>query len=214
MDRAPGPMPRTCTVIIVDDDDSVRDSTQALLGAVGYPTECYASGGAFLNARSNGNDACVLLDVWMPEIGGLEVLKALQVPPRGPPAIMMAGSAEVETAVRAMQLGAFGFLHKPFIEVELLEIIEHTILFTRDAGYRISITEAARQKLVLLTQREHQAMVLLLSGQSNAGVAREMACSLHSAEILRTRILVKMAANSLTQLARVAFLAGVRIAET
>ena len=206
-------MLRTCTVIIVDDDESVRDSTQALLGAVGYATQCYASGAAFLNGRSNGNDSCVLLDIWMPKLGGLEVLQALQAAPRSPPAIMMAGSADADADVRAMQLGAVGFLHKPFLEHELLETIEHTMLFTRDAGYRISITKAARQKLVLLTQREHQALVLLLSGQSNAGVAQELACSLHAAEILRARILVKMAANSLTQLARLAFLAGVQIAE-
>jgi two-component system response regulator FixJ len=201
------------TVTIVDDDAAFRGSLEALLGAVGYATDSYSSGVEFLDTYNNQGNACVLLDARMPKMDGLQVLQALQSFRPSPPVVMITGNGELATAVQAMQLGAIGFLEKPFHEAELIENVEYALSLARDSDIRIAATKAAQHKQRGLTQRERHVMELLVTGKTKAEIAVELSCTLSSAEIYRTRVLEKMGADSLLQLMRVAFLADVQISE-
>jgi two-component system, LuxR family, response regulator FixJ len=201
------------TVAVVDDDDAVRNSLEALLDAAGYATESYSSGAAFLDACMDLGKACVLLDAVMPTMDGLEVLQTLQRYRPYPSVIMMTGNGEMETAARAMRLGAIAFLQKPFVEDELFESVRHGLSIASDAGYRAEIVKTAHQKLERMTQRERQILDLLVTGKTNVEIAGELNCDLRAAEIYRTRVLEKMDADNPTQLMRTVFLADSPIAE-
>jgi FixJ family two-component response regulator len=213
MGMAAGAIMQDSTVIIVDDDVAVRDSLQALLDVAGYATECYASGIAFLKACTGSNNACVLLDVHMPKVGGLEILKRLRAVRSSSPVIMITGNGDMEMAVQAMRSGAVGFLQKPFQEDELLESVEHALSIAGDPHDRIAVSKAAQWKLERLTQREREVMELLVTGKLNGEIAHKLSCSLRTVEIYRARIMEKVGADNLPQLVRVAFLAGVQTTE-
>jgi two-component system response regulator FixJ len=201
------------TVIIVDDDAAVRDSLQALLETSGYLTQSYGSGTEFLKARNGRNDACVLLDHWMPVMNGLQVLQALQPVQGVPPIILITGTGDVETALQAMRSGAIGFLEKPVHADELFKNVDEALAMAGNPDYRNAVSEAARQSLDKLTQREREVLDLLVRGNSNVAIAQALGHSLQTAEMYRARIIEKTGVRSLPKLLRLATLAGVRIAE-
>jgi two-component system response regulator FixJ len=196
-------------VFIVDDDAAVRDSLDALLAAFGYETECFASGADFLDVCADIGKGCVLLDIRMPDLGGMEVQAALQDRRPDLPVIMITGHGDVSMAVRAMKAGAVDFVEKPIREDALVESIEAALQIARRSERQQAMCAAARRNIDKLTPREREVLELLVIGRPNKAIAQALDCSPRTVEIHRARIMEKMAARSLPHLVRLAIAAGV-----
>jgi FixJ family two-component response regulator len=193
---------RKSTVFVVDDEDAIRRSLSLLLDSVGLRSECYSSAAAFLEAHDAGGGGCLLLDIRMPVLSGLDLQKKLREKCSTLPIIFLTGHADVPLAVRAMQAGAFDFLEKPFHDQELLDRIhaalEHDAGTRRDLRQRQSVVERLGQ----LTPREREVMKLIVEGKANKIVADELSISERTVEIHRARVMDKMQADSLAHLVR------------
>lgn len=192
----------TPTVFIVDDDEAVRRSMLYLLNSVGLSAEAYASGNAFLAAFDIARPGCLVLDIRMPGLGGLELQSRLTAAGSLLPIIFVTGHADVPMAVEAMQNGAFDFIQKPFRDQDLLERVNAAI--AADARHR---REQHQQSEVLakhatLTQRERQVMDCVVAGKPNKVIAYELGTSQRTVEIHRARVMAKMEAHSLAGLVR------------
>lgn len=197
------------TVFIVDDDEAVRDSLQVLLESAGYRTEAYESGAAFLEACDDGKKGCVLLDVRMPKISGLEVQESLQADRPDLAVVIMTGHGDIPMAVRAMKSGAVDFVEKPFQEDSLFECVEIALSAAERAEREGAINAETMRKLERLTPRERDVLEKLVIGQPNKVIAYEFNCSPRTVEIHRARIMEKMEARSLPHLVRMALAAGI-----
>lgn len=196
-------------VFIVDDDEFVRDSLQALLEASGYTTDLYESGVEFLSAAKRVGRGCVLLDVRMPKMDGLEVQAQLRELRPDLPVAIITGHGDIPLAVRAMKAGAVDFVEKPFAESVLLECVERALGMVARAEQADAFGDAARESLKKLTPREHDVLVQLVIGRPNKVIAYELGISPRTIEIHRARIMEKMGAESLSHLVRLALAAGV-----
>jgi two-component system response regulator FixJ len=196
-------------VFIVDDDAAVRDSLEALLLALGYETETFETGGAFLEACETVCSGCVLLDIRMPDINGLEVLARLHDRRPDLPVIMITGHGDVTMAVRAMKSGAVDFIEKPVREEALVESVEAALRIARESERQQAFHEAALVNVGKLTPREREVMEMLVIGRANKVIAQALDCSPRTVEIHRARIMEKMAARSLPHLVRLALAAGI-----
>jgi two-component system, LuxR family, response regulator FixJ len=196
-------------VIVVDDDAAVRDSLDALLSALGYETECFETGVAFLDACDAVGGGCVLLDIRMPDMNGMEV--QVQLHERRPdlPVVMITGHGDVSMAVRAMKAGAVDFIEKPIREEALIESVEAAMQLAQQAERRQAIGELARGNVEKLTPREREVLELLVVGRPNKVIAQALDCSPRTVEIHRARIMEKMSARSLPHLVRLALVAGI-----
>jgi two-component system response regulator FixJ len=194
-------------VIIIDDDEAVLDSLKELLLAEGFAVETFANARVFLEAHPEILDACVVTDVRMPEIDGLELIQALARRGALPPIIAITGHGDVPIAVRAMKLGAQDFLEKPFAPALLVAAI-HESFTARTPAPGGPNAELVR-RLQSLTPREHEVLEQLVLGRSNKAIGRELAISPRTVEIHRARVMEKMGAGSLSQLVRMAFVAGI-----
>jgi len=196
-------------VFIVDDDASVRDSLQALLDASGHTTDAYESGVDFLKAANKIGRGCVLLDVRMPKMDGLEVQAHLREARPDLPVVIVTGHGDVPMAVRAMKAGAVDFVEKPFAEGLLLECVERALGMVTRAEQADAFGDAARENLKKLTPREHDVLIELVIGRPNKVIAYELGISPRTIEIHRARIMEKMGAESISHLVRLALAAGV-----
>jgi len=196
-------------VFIVDDDESVRDSLQALLEALGHTTMCFGSGIAFLDAVKGLSRGCVLLDVRMPGMDGLEVQQRLRGLRPEMPVVIVTGHGDVPMAVRAMKAGAVDFIEKPFTESTLVECVERALAMVERAGQMDAFGEMARTNMKKLTPREQDVLEQLVIGRPNKVIAYELGISPRTIEIHRARIMEKMGAESLSHLVRLALAAGV-----
>jgi two-component system response regulator FixJ len=194
-------------VIIIDDDEAVLDSLKELLLAEGFAVETFASASVFLKAHPEILDACVVTDVRLPEIDGLELIEALRRRGALPPIIAITGHGDVPIAVRAMKLGARDFLEKPFAPDLLVAAIHES--FTAGAPSPGGPDAELARRLRRLTPREHEVLEQLVLGRSNKAIGRELAISPRTVEIHRARVMEKMGAGSLSQLVRMAFVAGI-----
>jgi two-component system response regulator FixJ len=197
------------SVFIVDDDEFVRDSLQALLDASGYTTGSYDSGVAFLEVAKDLGKGCVLLDVRMPKMDGLEVQVRLRGLRPDLPVVIITGHGDVPMAVRAMKAGAVDFVEKPFAEGMLLECVERALSMAERSEQVDAFGEAARASVDKLTPREHDVLEQLVIGRPNKVIAYELGISPRTIEIHRARIMEKMGADSLSHLVRLALAAGV-----
>ncbi len=192
----------TPTVFVVDDDEAVRQSVLYLLRSVGLAAEAYSSGNAFLASFDPDRPGCVVLDIRMPGLSGLELQGRLSAAGSLLPIIFVTGHADVPMAVEALQNGAFDFIQKPFRDQDLLERVNAAI----DADHRHKREQhhhagiAARH--ATLTERERQVMSHVVSGQPNKVIAYELGMSQRTVEIHRARVMDKMAAQSLAELVR------------
>jgi two-component system response regulator FixJ len=196
------------TVLIVDDDDAVRDSLAILLEMAGFEVLTYASGLDVLEAALPAR-GCILLDVRMPEIDGLELQRRLVERKSKLPIIIMTGHGDVPIAVRAMKAGAADFVEKPFSDEAILASIRQSI--ERGGGGESTLKGAAAEiaaRLSLLTPREREVLDKLVAGRPNKVVAYELGISARTVEIHRARVMEKMQANSLSHLVRLAMTAG------
>lgn len=192
------------TVYVVDDDAAVRSSLGMLLRSVGLPVMGYASANDFLAHYDPRQPGCLVLDVRMPGMSGLELQQHLNLKGAMIPVIFITGHGDVPMAVEAMQHGAFDFVQKPFRDQDLLDRIQKALTLDRDNRSTLQQHEALRARLATLTPRERQVMDLMTQGRPNKLMAVDLDLSQRTIEIHRAHVMEKMQANSLAQLVRMA----------
>jgi two-component system response regulator FixJ len=192
-------------ICVVDDDEAVRDSLAALFEAEGFEVASFASGRDFLDGGLT-RAGCVVSDVRMPDMNGLELLAVLSERASAPPVIMITGHGDVPMAVRAMRLGAVDFLEKPFDAGMLLARVRDVLSAARGADDAIA---DIHHRLELLTPRGREVLEQLVIGRSNKAIGLELEISPRTVEIHRARVMEKMAAGSLSELVRLALAAGI-----
>jgi FixJ family two-component response regulator len=192
------------TVFIVDDDDAVRRFLSGLIASVELRVEAFASARDFLEAYEPGQPGCLVLDVRMPGMSGLELQRELAEQAIDLPVIILTGHGNVQLAVHAMQAGAIDFVEKPFDNELLLDRIQRAVAENVRAGSeRIKQIEIA-ERMQLLTPREREVLDLVVAGQTNKGVARHLDISEKTVEIHRANVMRKMQAKSLANLVKMA----------
>ena len=189
-------------VFIVDDDEGVRSSLRLLLKSVGLVPSALASAREFLDRYDPAQPGCLVLDVRMPEMSGLELQEQLNLKGAVLPVIFITGHGDVPMAVEAMQAGACDFLQKPFRDQDLIDRIQRAL--DKDRTNRAALNERTliRERLQSLTPREREVLVMVTSGKANKIVAADLGVSQRTVEIHRARVMEKMSAASLAQLVR------------
>jgi FixJ family two-component response regulator len=190
------------TVHIVDDDDAVRKSLQLLFRTVGIDAVAHASGDDFLDQFDDSVEGCILLDIRMPGMSGLEVQKQLHERGSTLPIIFITGHGDVPMAVEAMQLGAFDFLQKPFRDQDLMDRVSRALSENQEQRETIEFKQEVAQRYESLTPREKEVMACVVKGQANKVIAMDRDVSQRTVEIHRARVMEKMQARSLAELVR------------
>ena len=196
------------TIYIIDDDDAIRDSLKILLEAHGFAVADFASGPAFLASGRGGPGCCALVDIGMPEMGGLELQRILADRRPELPVIMITGQAEVPIAVQAMKAGAADFIEKPFDEAALLASIRQALTQSQQAARSRDQSAEAAERVAQLTAREKEVLDELVLGHPNKVIGFNLSISPRTVEIHRARIMQKMEVRSLSELVRLALDAG------
>lgn len=201
------------TIYIVDDEEPVREALALLARSDGLQYECFASAQAFLNALDRITQGCLLLDVFMPDMSGLELQKILLDRRQRIPIIILTGHADVPTAVEAMKNGAADFIEKPFIGERLLERIHHCLnQNNKISKKRYSDNSKERRQanacLSSLTRRERDVMKGLVAGKRNREIAKHLFISPRTVEVHRANLMKKLGATSLSEVIRIAILAN------
>jgi two-component system response regulator FixJ len=194
--------PATPTVFVVDDDEGVRNSLRFLLKSVGLNTRAMATASEFLEAYKHNQPGCLVLDVRMPGMSGIELQQQLSLRGATIPVIFITGHGDIPMAVEAMQHGAFDFLQKPFRDQDLIDRIQRAL--ERDARNRNALAQHARirERFGSLTPREREVLTLMTRGKPNKVMAAELGVSQRTVEIHRARVMEKSGADSLAQLVR------------
>lgn len=200
--------PDDSIVFVVDDDDRVREAVASLLESAGLRTRCFASASAFLDSERGDVPACLVLDLELPDLNGLELQRALATT-AAPPIVFISGHGDVPTSVSAMKAGAVEFLPKPFGDEELLRAV-HTAI-TLDRGVRQRRTEHAelQSRYERLTPREREVLPFVVAGFANKQTAQQLGTSEITIGVHRGQIMRKMNARSLAELIRMADKLGV-----
>ncbi len=195
---------------IVDDDALVRNSLAAVLRNASYDVSVHSSGVDFLKALPSLNPWCVILDVRMPQMSGLDVLEALKQSHPMIPVIMISGFADVAMAVKAMQSGASDFVEKPFQAKDVLDTIERALNTSSSETDAVAETEA-EALLGNLSDREMEVLSRLVQGKQNKVVARELDISPRTVEVHRARIMQRLEVTSFAELVRLSVRSGLAI---
>ena len=198
----------TKTVHLVDDDEAVRRSASLILRTTGYIVKTYSSGVELLDATQDIAPGCILMDVRMPHMDGLEVQAELRDRGLSMPVIVMTGHGDVGLAVRAMKAGAIDFLEKPFQKSQLIEAIEDGFARMELAARRHAHKEEARARLAVLTPRELDVLIGLVEGRPNKAIAQALGISPRTVEVHRANLMAKLDVPSLSDVLRIAFAAG------
>lgn len=199
---------RKPTVYIVDDDDGMRRALCLLMTTVGYEPTAFARPGEFLAQFDPDRPGCLVLDVRMPEMSGLEVQQQLNRSGATLPVILITGHGDITMAVQAMKDGAFDFLQKPFRDQDLLDRINAALRL--DAENRAIVDRQAdlRQRAGSLTPREHEVMALVVDGRANKVIAIDLGLSERTVEIHRANVMEKMGARSVAHLVKMHLMLG------
>ena len=195
-------------VHLVDDDEAVRRSASFMLRTSGYLVKTYASGVELLQAGKEIAPGCILLDVRMPDMDGLEVQQALKERGMLLPVIVMTGHGDVSVAVQAMKAGAIDFIEKPFEKAVLIGALEEGFGRLEDAGRRHARADEARVRLEALTPRELDVLQGLVHGHPNKTIGYDLGISPRTVEIHRANLMTKLNVASLSEALRIAFAAG------
>jgi two-component system, LuxR family, response regulator FixJ len=201
-------MPQKGNVYVIDDDEAMRDSLNFLLDSAGYKVTLFETATSFLEALPSLAFGCVVSDVRMPGIDGIELLKRMKSANSRFPILIMTGHGDVPLAVEAMKLGAVDFLEKPFEDEMLTAMIDGAIRQAEPAARNEAVTQDIAARVASLSPRERQVMEGLIAGLSNKLIAREYDISPRTIEVYRANVMTKMQANSLSELVRLAMRAG------
>lgn len=195
-------------VYVVDDEPEIRESVAMLLRSVGIGSKTFASGTEFLAAADLDAAGCVIADVRMPGISGLELQEHLRAKQVRLPIIIITGHGDVGMAVRAMKAGAADFIEKPFNGQVLLDAVNRALASTRAEAGEPAQREVVEERLTGLTAREREVMILIAEGRPNKVVATRLGLSTRTVETHRANIMQKMGAKSLADLVRMAITSG------
>jgi two-component system, LuxR family, response regulator FixJ len=201
-------MPDRGKVYVIDDDEAMRDSLNFLLDSAGYEVTLFDSTLKFLDALPGLAFGCVVSDVRMPGLDGIELLKRMKADHCTFPIVIMTGHGDVALAVEAMKLGAVDFLEKPFEDERLIGMIATAIQQAEPAARSEALTQDIAARVASLSPRERQVMNGLIAGLSNKLIARDYDISPRTIEVYRANVMTKMQANSLSELVRLAMRAG------
>lgn len=196
------------TIHIVDDEEAIRKSAGFMLRTSGFEVETYADGVAFLDAVKGAAPGCILLDVRMPGMDGLEVQAELNTRGVPMPVIVLTGHGDISTAVVAMKGGAVDFIEKPFEKAVLLAAIERAFERLEQNVEAASGEQDAKARLAVLTQREVDVLRGLVRGHPNKTIAYDLGISPRTVEVHRANLMAKLGVRSLSEALRIAFGAG------
>jgi two-component system response regulator FixJ len=201
-------MPDRGKVYVIDDDEAMRDSLNFLLDSADFNVTLFETAVRFLDALPGLEFGCVVSDVRMPGMDGIELLKRMKAGQSSFPIVIMTGHGDVPLAVEAMKLGAVDFLEKPFEDDRLIGMIETAIRQGEPAAKSEALTHDIAARIATLSPRERQVMDGLIAGFSNKLIARDYDISPRTIEVYRANVMTKMQANSLSELVRLAMRAG------
>jgi len=191
------------TVFVVDDDEGIREGLSLLLETVGQPYELYSSATEFLNAYDASKGGCLVLDIRMPRMSGLELQEKLNEQGSQLPIIFITGHGDIQMAVEAMRRGALDFIRKPFREQDLLDRINEAL--ASDASKRENIAERQHllEKVTTLSEREREVFHRVAVGDMNKMIAQDLGISVRTVEVYRSQIMKKLDVRTLAQLVRI-----------
>lgn len=195
-------------MIVVEDDPAVRDALQLLLSGAGYEVATFGSGEALLEAAEPFGYCCVLLDMRLPGMNGLQVQTLLNEKYSQLQVVFLTGHGEIPLAVEAMRAGAVDFIEKPSDDGEILDVVERALRTHAESRARQDTAAEAKRRIASLTVREREVFERVANGRQNKEVARELEISPRTVEIYRARVMRKLEAENLFQLIRVAIASG------
>lgn len=196
-------MDRKQTVFIVDDDEGIREGLSMLLETIGQPCELYSSALEFLESYDPNKSGCLVLDIRMPRMTGLDLQEKLKEIKSVLPIIFITGHGDIQMAVEAMRRGALDFMRKPFREQDLLDRINEAL--DSDAGKRKALVDRQQlnDKIASLTEREQQVFHRVANGEMNKVIAMDLAISERTVEVHRSQVMKKLKVRTLAQLVRI-----------
>jgi RNA polymerase sigma factor (sigma-70 family) len=190
------------TVFVVDDDEEVRSALKLLFESVGLPVICYRSATDYLQQFDAALPGCLVVDIRMPGMSGLDMQEKLAQYPLYPPVIIITGHGDVPMAVRAVQAGAVNFIEKPFRDQVLLDSVHRAIGIDAERRGEATRLSEIQEHLDQLTPREKEVLDLVISGMRNKTISQQLGITLSTVEAHRSRVMEKMQADSLSHLMR------------
>ena len=200
--------PEQPTVFVVDDDPGIRDSVTWLFQSVGLPVETYGSAQKFLDTYAPSRPGCLILDVRLPGMGGLDLLEALRRRGATLPVIVVTAFGEVHSAVRAMKGGAIDVMEKPTRDQVLLDRVQQALELDRRTRATLASRAEAAARYARLSKRELEVIALIIAGKANKVIANELKLSPKTVEAHRAAIMRKLGVHSIAELVRIVMLAG------
>jgi FixJ family two-component response regulator len=201
------PQPSPATVFVVDDDEAVRDSLALLLRSVELAVATFISANEFLDSYDPAAPGCLILDVRLPGMSGLELQQRLADDGADLPIVFITGHGDVPMAVRAMRRGAVDFLQKPFSDQELLDRVQQALAEQSQRRQQSESKAEIAQRIRSLTPREHEVMELIVEGLANKVIANRLGTSQRTVEVHRANVMRKMQADSVARLVHLVFAA-------
>ena len=196
-------------VYVIDDDDAVRQSLEFLLKTAKVKVQGFDSAKAFLEILPQVKSGCIITDIRMPEITGIDLLRRVKELDLDIPVIVITGHGDIALAVEAMKVGAVDFLEKPFDDDMILSSVRAALNRDADSAQQKAERTQINDKLAALSNREHQVLEGLVAGKPNKIIAYDLGISPRTVEIYRANLMTKMGANSLSDLVRMAMTAGI-----
>ena len=190
------------TVFVIDDDPALRDSLRWLIESLQHPVKTFESAQEFLDNYEPDSSGCLLLDVRLPGMSGLQLQKKLNEMQADFPVIIITGHGDVPMAVRALQAGAMHFLEKPFRDQELLDCVQEALELDANNRDHQIVRQSILDHIEKLTPREHEIMKDIVRGNTNKEIGENHGISVKTVEVHRTRVMSKMEAHSLPELVR------------
>jgi two-component system response regulator FixJ len=196
-------------IYVIDDDEAVRQSLEFLLKTAGMTVRGFDSAKSFLDVLPEIRSGCIVTDVRMPDITGIDLLRRIKELGVDIPVIVITGHGDISLAVEAMKIGAVDFLEKPFDDDTLIDAVRGSLHRTADTAQRNAELTEIHDRLAALSNRERQVLEGLVAGKANKVIAFDLGISPRTVEIYRANLMTKMAANSLSDLVRMAMMAGI-----
>jgi FixJ family two-component response regulator len=200
--------PAAATVFVVDDDTSVRTALKRLIQSLGFKVETFDSAQAFLEHCPYDGPACLILDVRMPGMSGIELQQQLTKAGLGMPIVFITGHGNIPMSVKAMKAGAVDFIEKPFEDQKLIDAVNTAIKINKKFRTEQAEIKDLQRRVDSLTPREHEVFILVVSGMLNKQIAFDLGMSEKTVKVHRARVMDKMEAKSLADLVRMAEKAG------